>query len=208
VVRRSAFTLIELIFAIVIIAITVFSLPMLTRITSNNIEDSLVQEAIFAAAASLNEATSYRWDEHSMNDKLLGGIWAKYSKVIDTSGADCSPVGSENKRPGHINRQCLKDLSTLPYYSSGAPYSDSLNEAAHGAESIYIGTGGPSAAGYKTLYNSTVSINNNASFQVANDPNIKEVLVTITNASTNNVVTTLRAYSTNIGEVPYYSKVY
>ena len=207
-VRRAAFTLIELIFAIVIIAMTVFSLPMLTQITSNNIEDSLVQEAIFAAAAELNEATSYRWDEHSMNDKLTPDINADYSRVIEISGADCSVVGPPNKRPGHIHRQCLNDLTTVPFYSTGAVFSDSLNEAAHDSMSIYIGTGGASAAGYKNDYNSTVSIVNNASFQAANDPDIKEIRVTISNTKTNLTVTQLRAYSTNIGEVPYHSEIY
>jgi prepilin-type N-terminal cleavage/methylation domain-containing protein len=207
VVRRTAFTLIELIFAIVIIAITVFSLPMMTQITSNNIEDSLVQEAIFAAAAQLNEATSYRWDEHSMNDKLTATFDPSYSRVINTTTGGCV-AGTPNRRPGHVHRLCLNDLTTSPFYSTGTVFSDSLDEAAHGAESIFIGTEGTSAAGYKTLYNSTIVINNNASFQVANDPNIKEVLVTITNANTNDVVTKLRAYSTNIGEVKYASKVY
>jgi prepilin-type N-terminal cleavage/methylation domain-containing protein len=207
VVRRAAFTLIELIFAIVIIAITVFSLPMMTQITSNNIEDSLVQEAIFAAAAQLNEATSYRWDEHSMNDKLSATFDPSYSRVVNTPTGGCV-AGTPNRRPGHIHRLCLNDLSTTPFYSTGSVFSDSLNEAAHGATSIFIATGGTSAAGYKTLYNGSVVINDNASFQIANDPNIKEVLVTITNASTNNVVTKLRAYSANVGEVKYASKVY
>ena len=210
-VRKAAFTLIELIFAIVIISMTVLSIPMMIQVTSDNIEDSLVQEAIFAAAAQLQEATSYRWDEHSMNDKLSASANAQYSRVIqETAAGTCGLIGGLNKRPGHINRQCLDSLATRPYYSAGAPYSDSLNEAAHGAESIYIAAGGTSAAGYKELYDSTITITDSVLFgtTLVADPNIKEILVTITNSTTNLPVTTLRAYSTNIGEVRYASKVY
>ncbi len=47
---RRAFTLIELIFAIVIIAISVISLPMMTQVTSSGVAGNLeTQEAIFKA---------------------------------------------------------------------------------------------------------------------------------------------------------------
>ena len=45
--KRFGFTMIELIFAIVIIAISVMSLPMMTQVTNKGLEESLVQEAIF-----------------------------------------------------------------------------------------------------------------------------------------------------------------
>jgi len=63
---KRAFTLIELIFAIVIIAITVVSLPMMTQVISKGIEKNLLQEAIFAGAAVLNESVSAKWDENSV----------------------------------------------------------------------------------------------------------------------------------------------
>ena len=48
--KRLAFTMIELIFAIVIIAITVVSLPMMTQVTASGASDNLeAQEAIFKA---------------------------------------------------------------------------------------------------------------------------------------------------------------
>ncbi len=57
-VRRYAFTMIELILAIVIIAITVMSLPMMSQVTAvtsaNNIE---ADEAIFEAYVKAMEAT-------------------------------------------------------------------------------------------------------------------------------------------------------
>jgi len=68
VVKKSAFTFIELIFAIVIIAISVVSLPTMTSSLSRGIESNLVQEAIFAASTELNQAISSNWDERSLED--------------------------------------------------------------------------------------------------------------------------------------------
>nr|WP_321267708.1 hypothetical protein [uncultured Sulfurimonas sp.] len=198
---KLAFTMIELIFAIVVIAISVVSLPMITQITMKTIDDNLVQEAIFASVAGLNEATSYRWDEHSMNDKLIDPI---NSRVINTG--DCV-VGIPNKRLGHINRQCLENLGTAPYVG-GPPYSDSLDEAAHGAQSIYIVGATTSAEGYKKLYNSTLTVTPNVVFEdgAGNNPNMKEIILTVLDASDSSTVVQMKTYSANIGEITYERK--
>lgn len=57
-VKRYAFTMIELIFAIVVIAIVVLSLPMMTDIISNSSADTMKnEEAIFAAYVKAIEVT-------------------------------------------------------------------------------------------------------------------------------------------------------
>ena len=203
-VRRNAFTLIELIFAIVIISVVVLSLPVINKAIGDSVEESLVQEAIFASAAGLNEATSYRWDEHSMNDKLLNPL---YSRVVHTNIGGCV-AGTPNRRLGHIHRRCLDDLTTLPYYSGGAPYSDSVDEASHPAQSIYIVGGTTSAAGYKQKYDSIISITNNASFGTVGDPNVKEVKITIQNSTSHETIVILNSYVSNVGELQYANKVY
>lgn len=210
---RFAFTMIELIFAIVVISISVISLPMITQITMKSIDDSLVQEAIFASVASLNEATSYRWDEHSMDDKLIDPL---YSRIISNGlggGIECQ-AGTPNKRPGHINRMCLDNLSTRPYLG-GPPYSDSLHEATHGVESVYIVGATTSVEGYKKLYNSTLTVTNGGvgngtEFEdgAGNDPNMKEITITILDADDNSIVTQMKTYSANIGEVEYHQDTY
>lgn len=56
---RTAFTLIELIFAIVIIAISVVSLPMLSQATSSGVGKNLeTQEAIFKALVLTKSAVA------------------------------------------------------------------------------------------------------------------------------------------------------
>ena len=79
-VRRAAFTLIELIFAIVIIAISVISLPMMSQTVSEGIDANIVQEAIFASATELNEAVTAHWDENSIEASMPDSS----ARVIET----------------------------------------------------------------------------------------------------------------------------
>ena len=69
-VRRGGFTFIELLFAIVIVAITVLSLPMMTQVTSTNEERGIgSEEAIFKAFVKSIEVTDEKFDDIASKDK-------------------------------------------------------------------------------------------------------------------------------------------
>lgn len=207
---RYAFTMIELIFAIVIISISVMSLPMMTQITSKAIEANLVQEAIFASAAEINIATTYVWDDDSLRDDPTG-----FSRVVKTSNDahDCN--ATSQKRLGHIHRQCLNDSTTINFHTTAnLTYSDdAINFSAHTLESIYIDHADNnvtvSTSGYKKEYNSKLDVTlcSAGCRQLgleANNQNLREVTITITDEN-NVTVTLLRTYSANIGELAYES---
>ena len=107
---KYAFSMIELIFAIVVIGITVLNLPMITQVTSKGIENNLVQEAIFAASTELNQIVTYYWDENSLPTNNL------LSQVVWTSSTDCNET--TKLRPGHIDqpyhRRCIDNASLRP----------------------------------------------------------------------------------------------
>lgn len=185
--------MIELIFAIVIIAISVISLPMMTQVTNKGLESSLVQEAIFASSAELMGVTAGYWDDNSMQDTNLSSL----SRVIDISG-DCD--ASTRLRPGHINqpyhRRCLDSNIT------GAADVDitgdvSLDEMAQVNQALFLNPT-PLAAGYKNSYTSDISVTRNG--------NIKTIVSTIKDAG--NTVTVLRTQSANIGEIDYYKRTF
>ena len=213
--HKSAFTLIELIFAIVIIAVSVMSLPMLTQVTSSGMEKNLVQEAIFASVAEINMATTYVWDENSLiDDDDANATGDDLSKVLNIDNS-CSPAGFAGtiqifRKTGHINRRCLDNNLTVRY--TNTDYVDALEAAQHGYTPIYIDT---SASGYKQEYDSLLSVEscdsgNCLDFGLeANNINLKEITVTIRDKDddTNKTVTLLRAYSANIGEVAYANEV-
>ena len=204
---KSAFTMIELIFAIVIIGIAVISLPMMTQATSKGVEENLVQEAIFAASAELNQVLSYRWDENSKeSDTYL-------SKVAWTS--DCN--SSTKLRPGHISqtlhRRCVDSNTSAPTptaslgLESGEVIPDDIDDVNQSKHDIFVDYIN-SSTGYKESYKSEINISY-ADFGsvVAADKNIKKVQVTISD-SNNNTITSLKAYSANIGEIDYYKRSY
>ncbi|MBU1989283.1 prepilin-type N-terminal cleavage/methylation domain-containing protein [bacterium] len=205
-VKRYAFTMIELIFAIVIIAIAVISLPRMTTVLSSAIDSNIVQEAIFAATTELNQVTTANWDDNSIE------AGATLARVIDTTG-DCDNNTSSPRyrlRPGHIDqplhRRCLDNGGTGAS-NANINANDSLDDM-HQAnyENIFINNT-PGESGYKNAYTSKITITPDADFGIANNPDIKRIAVSIKN-SDGDIITSLVTYSANIGEVDYYKRSY
>jgi len=192
---RPAFTLIELIFAIVIIAISVVSLPIMTGVTQKGVEQNILQEAIFAASAQLMGITAAYWDERSMEDANLSDL----SRVVDIGG-DCN--ATTRLRPGHIaqpfHRRCLDSNTTTGLDATGGSFYslDDAVAAADGTPAIFDNPNAD-AAGYKDTYTSSAAISR------TND--IKKITVSVEDSS-GNTITKLITYSANIGEPEYYKR--
>lgn len=199
---RTAFTMIELIFAIVVISIAVMSLPVMSRLTSKSIESNILQEAIFAASAELMGASAGYWDVNSMSDSEFSHI----SRVIDV-GSTCD---NYKLRAGHIlqplHRRCVDgNITAVPVLSTASSSFPNLNNAVHSREIMFTDTTSDSA-GYKATYYSEVSVENKNETG-ANDDNVKKITVLVTDSPTGeNNITRLYMYSANIGEVDYYKK--
>ncbi len=208
-VRRSAFTLIELIFAIVIIAISVISLPMMSQTVSEGIDANIVQEAIFASATELNGVVTAHWDENSIES----GMPDSSARVIETVINMCNNDNNSStfrQMPGHINqplhRRCLDANTTVTTPSNASATAvDSLDDWELGDKNITIGTSG--AEGYKETYQSNVIVSPNANFNGANNANIKSIVSTVKDED-GTTIAVLRTYSANIGEVDYYKRNY
>jgi len=192
--QRYAFTMIELIFAIVIISIAVVSLPIMTKITEKGLEESILQEAIFAASAELISASAGYWDEHSMNDMNRSYL----SRVINLAG-DCN---FDKLRPGHIaqplHRRCLDSNSTAQDAAGGIFYD--LNDAGQTDVNLTVTTSGNSAEahGYKNTYKSTITI--------APAVNNIKIITSIIKNYDNEPIVKLQMQSANIGEIDYYKR--
>ena len=194
--NRFAFTMLELIFAIVIISITILSLPMMSQINEKGIESNIVQEAIFAASTELMGASAGYWDTNSMEDSNYSHI----SRVIDING-DCNNSSSSGRyrlKSGHIaqpfHRRCV--ISTtgncLDLESSTFP---NLNNAQHSSRKVFLNDN-PSSSGYKKTYFSKVD--------VTRVDNIKYISVTVSDSE--NTLVVLKMQSANIGEVDYFKR--
>ncbi len=207
--KKSAFTLIELIFAIVIISISVMSLPMMTQVTSKGIEANIVQEVIFATGAILTESTTYYWDSHSMDDANTTSNG--YSRVVNAG--QCIGGGVPYKRIGHINRQCLDDNTTTP---NAIGDSTSIEWAANIYNGIDILTGSAAAATYKDAYSATAIVNSCSAGGcvqfgdglATTNNNLKEIEIQVTPTGSADILVRLRAYVANIGEVEPESRIF
>jgi len=196
---RAAFTMIELIFAIVVVSIAVISLPMMIQTTSRGIEQSLVQEAIFAASAELIGATSYYWDANSMANSTT----SRLSRAIDLNG-DCESDTLSQRhrlRPGHISqpyhRRCLDENATvIPAADGFSNIFPNLNNAEHTGILMFTDTT-TDEKGYKESYYSDVN--------VTRTNEIKEIVITVKN-SDGDAVVSLNTYSANLGEIDYYKR--
>ena len=198
--------MIELIFAIVVIAITVVSLPMMNQSISKGIDTNLVQEAIFAAATELNEATTAEWDEASIDPNASIII----SQVINLDGS-CENNQSNERyrlRPGHIleplHRKCLNDLTQGELDSNTSADIDAVEDKVHGYRNIFLNLT-PGQAGYKQNYQSDLNVSYNPTFAGVVRPNMKKVTITVRDEN-NNTVTSLFTYIANIGGIDYYKR--
>ena len=191
--------MIELIFAIVVIAIAIVSLPMMMQVNSKGMENNLVQEAIFGASVELMQATTGYWDANSMKDINL----SNYSRVVNIDG-DCN--ATTKLRPGHINqpfhRRCIDDTTIMSASNAtGNAKFNTLNDFAHGAQQLFLGNAN-GAAGYKDMnYTSTLTVN-----QLAADANIKVLTATIKKGS--KIITVLKTEAANVGEPQYYKRTF
>ncbi len=102
---RPGFSLIELVLAIVIIAISVMTIPMMLSQSSNNDSFSIMQESILAARTKMGNILSYEWDSESVDatDSIT------YIRVLDVQNGHAAldrniTTQDENRRKGHIAR--------------------------------------------------------------------------------------------------------
>ena len=205
---RYAFTMIELIFAIVVIGIAVMSLPTMNQATSSGIEGNLVQEAVFAASTELNQAVSANWDDNSLEPGAPNSL----ARVIELTAGSCDNNPSSptfRQMAGHINqplhRRCLDSNATSLATADVADVT-ALNDMNKTNATLDNAT--TDETGYKLNFTTTVAIANNAIFDGAANPNMKKITVTIKDATTSAVITELVTYSANIGEVDYYKRTY
>jgi len=203
---RPAFTLLEVLFAIVIVGVTMVSVPVIINSNARGFDVTITQEAIFAASAELNQVLALSWDENSIENNNTTA-----SRVINPG--DCN--ATTNRRPGHISqplhRRCLDDNTTTPTPSAnfgldgGEIDADDIDDI-NRDQKLMFANSTTTASGYKHEYRSDFDINYagiGAVNALAEDAKLIEIVV---ENDSGEVVTVLRSYTLNIGEVDYYSR--
>ena len=210
---RSATSMIELVFAIVIMGIAVMSLPLiLTQVESNN-AFALQQESILAAKAEIGNILTYEWDANSYDSN------DSHSFVLTTNGdSELNPTAGTQRRVGHINADYRRKFSPVARQASAIVPDGILNDVDdfNGASNPLTVTAGEDAGALDYVFNLnlTTRVNyadDNATYNIsplngfalnfANAPatptNIKVISVTVSGGDQN---ITLRSFTCNIGE--------
>ncbi len=196
---KHAFTLIELIFAIVVIGIAVISIPTMNQSTTRGIEGNLVQEAIFAASTELNQAVTANWDDNSLEPGATDSL-ARVIQLYNGVGK-CDDV--TRLMAGHVSRRCLDDNTTTRATVNVAAVTslEDMNKTASALTNATV-----NEKGYKFSWQTTIQVTPNAIFGGAANSSMKAITATVTGGDDYNV--SLTTYSANIGEVDYHSRTF
>lgn len=167
---RPAFTMIELIFALVIMGIVFVSLPLILLRNANALEENLIQESIFLASAKMSHITSFQWDNNSSE---AGVNTLATTDAIDVSAGGAAALnrtGITDFRVGHFTQDKHRRMSPqdATFARSATPIGpesavfDDIDDfhTAAGAEVAMVSAAGAAttAEGYKKLYRTDINI--------------------------------------------------
>jgi len=218
---RHAFTMIELIFAIVIIALIVVGVPQIIAQNDKalmgdaNSVGVFAQEAIFTAAGSAAKILTHQWDSASLDLLEVDA----YAKELNTTAA-YAPITVSGVvvplRAGNIDEDSHRRLHSaftsptnqwmegIPALITASPF-DIINVSGAGAykctwsatidnDSGYVPDGTYPATGSATMSNSKVTV----------------IKINSTGGACGNInnVVTLRIYAANIGEIDYAKRTF
>ena len=108
-VKHYAFTLIEVILALIIISITVLSVPMIIQINAASTQGSITQEAVYGASAKLLQTLSFPWDENAVNPELAAEGADTLAGVVNIAANADTAASLAVDRVGLISRQTRRN---------------------------------------------------------------------------------------------------
>jgi len=191
---RVAFSLIELVFSIVIIGISVVSLPLMSIVSADADAKNMNQKLIFRASSELNQAVMANWDENSIDSGDINSL----AKVIDDGSCESDKKSVRYmKKIGHINQPFHRSCSPKEAVSTQNISVDSLEDM---QKLLYIGD--------NLEYSLEVIRVLSPKFDGVNNPNMKSIRVEIRERKSEELITSFASYSANIGEVDYYKRRY
>ncbi len=230
--KRAAFSLIELVLAIVIIAISLMTIPLMLSQSGNNNSFAISQETIFAARTKIGNILTHQWDANSTENN--GSI--TYIRVLDVLDGNASldrlaltGTLDDNRRIGHVQnnfRRRFHDdnitVAGVVLPSGGVDLNNTSIDQFHGDFVSYDSFTG---FDYVRDFNLSTSIfyidddanytNQNINFNfdettrqninnIVNSTNIK--MIEVVAQSEDGISFTFRTFSSNIGQTDLLSR--
>jgi len=223
---RNAFTMIELIFAIVIISIGILALPTILLQDASSQEAALMEEGIMMTTTQTAQVLTHSWDA---NSSPLGAVLST-SEVVDIPGSvggALDRVAGTDFRVGHFTDEGLRRRMTP---ASDPRASMGINGAVSNLGSLNgnvqtVTAADVGAASYKKQYQITTSVsyvNDAADYTGSNivfnfstvggaaSTNIKMIQVTTLDTTPGSMGNSIQltSYSANIGEAEFFKRRY
>ncbi len=221
--HRKAFTMIELIFAIVVVGFTMLTIPLMIQTNNKALERTLAGEAIFLASAVAAAATTTVWDDNSILDLDTDyDDISMLTKILDVGGVANVGTGGFYRtstaphvlpvRVGGVNESMHRQF--FDYNASAGAANAGLTLPAQtglGTLDIEIDGSASNISGYKQAYDVHVERmyvpDGSGVFAVGSGAisNLKMTKVTIpVNFDANDPYDVVfRIYTANIGESDY-----
>ncbi len=126
---RKGISLIELVLAIVVIAISVMSVPMMLQQGAKSDNFSMMQEAILAARTKMGGILSYQWDDNARDGNNTEGRLRALDVTNGDGALDRNNTYDTNneRRIGHVIRDLRRKMMpavTYPKAGSDANITD------------------------------------------------------------------------------------
>ncbi len=205
--KRPAIAMIELIFAIVVIGITLLSVPLMVNQASQSTYTTLQQEAIAAAASDMGLILSREWDDANTNDSLD-------STILTTASTNYNLAARTNLRSRTYYTSIGGTRTASTTLGSDSSDSDDIDD---------VGTVTLTSLGGSDLIDKTMTIATTVSYlndgstspigtSAGGTSNIKGITITLTSgvggpAELQKTVE-LNAFSCNIGSYKLERKVF
>jgi type II secretory pathway pseudopilin PulG len=208
--KKSSFSLIELIVAIIVVGISITAIPMLLNVSSNSQKINLEEKSFFNAFSLLTLIQTQEWDENNTKDdnyyKVLTSINGDsqlkcirkgVEELDNKSGATCAADYNKTSAIGIDTGEDENNVSTFDDIDDFNLYSTVTNETNITAHVFYINDNIDYSQ--KNLF---FTENNN----LTNDSNLKMVELNITNKDTHHEIAILKYFTSNIGMVKIESR--
>lgn len=224
--KRGGFTFIELVVAIIVMSIAIMSVPLLLSQTSKSDEFSISQEAILAGATKIGNILTYPWD-----DKLVGSLSVKH--ILDVTNGDSEldryPDTNSTTRIGNFKTSFRRKYDANQTFASlTLGRAGDTNTTVYNDLDDFNGTVQTITSGgvgdYIKDFNLTTTIkyiSDSANYSLTTlnfgelnsssstpSTNLKMIEVKVTDPNSNEEITTLRAFSANIGSYELIYRIF
>lgn len=230
--KRSAFTMLELIVTIVVLALAFSAIPMMLTQNSKDLESTIEQEALYAASAKLSQMLTYKWDERS--SVTSNSIATTTAKVLDipasaSTDTELARLPATRFRAGHFQVSGRRNFFSSE--TNASLLGNDLDDNVSGVDDIddpisATLVSADTEDGYKASYQVTettnyindvtnyaqTNIKNEINLIAANRSNIKKIDIAVSmqypGSNSFSYLFSLVSFSSNIGETPVASRVY